>query len=54
MLYERTQAVPEECCQQLRHQHQADGGDPQRDGHLPRQESSPQTIKGKIHKAILY
>lgn len=44
VLDERAQALPEERGEQLRHQHQDDGRDPQRDGHLARQEPEAEGV----------
>lgn len=52
VFYERAQALPEERGQQLRHQHQDDGRDPQRDGHLARQEPPAPAQQGMIWNSI--
>lgn len=44
--HERPQALPKECGQQLRHQSQADGGNPERHGHLRRQADQTQKEGG--------
>ena len=46
MFDERAQAMSQERSEQLRHQHQDDGRDPQRNGHLARQEPTTQTLQG--------
>lgn len=41
VLHKCPQAVPEERGEQLRHQHQDNERDPQRNGHLARQDARP-------------
>lgn len=54
LLHERAQAMSQERGEQLRHQHQDDGGDTQRDGHLPGQEPTTPPLQGNVQHYSLF